>query len=246
MHHIKCAEIWGGIKNVNTDACSSGLTASLFSSACEGGKGGDIYYIGVCGQDKLTRIAIADVVGHGSTASEVSQWLYDILKDRMNDPSNDELLSALNTVAIERGLLAMTTASVIGYYSDDTHGRFAYAGHFPALLKKKNASAWADVNVRDSIGLSNLPLGVDADTTFAQEEVQLCHGDRLFLYTDGVVEAPDGESVQFGRDRLLDVLHEAGDVSLHELKIKVLDAIRTHTGGILTHDDVTILIVEVS
>ena len=88
MHRIQCTEIWGGIKNQDADVCSRGLTASLYSSACEGGKGGDIYYLSVCGEDKLTRIAIADVVGHGEQVSAVSQWLYDTLQDRMNDPTS--------------------------------------------------------------------------------------------------------------------------------------------------------------
>ena len=65
MHRLQCAEIWGGIRNQDTDVCSAGITASLFSGACDGGKGGDIYYLSVCNSDMLTRIAIADVIGHG-------------------------------------------------------------------------------------------------------------------------------------------------------------------------------------
>ena len=246
MHRIQCTEIWGGIKNQDADACSSGLTASLYSSACDGGKGGDIYYLSVCGEDKLTRIAIADVVGHGESVSAVSQWLYDTLQDRMNDPDNNELLSSMNTVAVEHGLQAMTTASIIGYYSADTQGRFAYAGHMPALLKKNGDDSWSEVDLPDAAGLSNMPLGVLAETAYIQEQLPLNHGDRLFLYTDGVIEAPNDQFELFGRERLLEVLNEAGDVSLQDLKARVLDAVRTHTGGSLRHDDVTILAVEIS
>ena len=65
MYRLKCSEIWGGIKDTDTEVCTGSLTASLFSSSADGGKGGDIYYLGLCGQETLTRIAVADVVGHG-------------------------------------------------------------------------------------------------------------------------------------------------------------------------------------
>jgi hypothetical protein len=45
MYHLSCGEIWGGIRNCDDDISSAGLTASLFSLASDGGKGGDIYYL---------------------------------------------------------------------------------------------------------------------------------------------------------------------------------------------------------
>ncbi len=113
MYRIRCAEIWGGISDEEQDVCSAGLVASLYSRACEGGKGGDIYYLSVCGKDNLTRIAVADVVGHGSAVSEVSDWLYHTLEERMNDTAGNGILADLNRAASARGIEAMTTAAVI-------------------------------------------------------------------------------------------------------------------------------------
>jgi hypothetical protein len=45
MYHLSCGEIWGGIRNCDDDVASAGLTASLYSVASDGGKGGDIYYL---------------------------------------------------------------------------------------------------------------------------------------------------------------------------------------------------------
>jgi hypothetical protein len=50
-HHIQCSEIWGGIRGDQLEAESSGLRASLFSRACEGGKGGNIYDFSVCSSE---------------------------------------------------------------------------------------------------------------------------------------------------------------------------------------------------
>ena len=84
MYEIKCGEVWGGIRGTDVDAITSGVEACLFSSACDGGKGGDIYYFSVCTGDLLTRIAIADVMGHGKPVSDTSEWLYNSLQERMN------------------------------------------------------------------------------------------------------------------------------------------------------------------
>ena len=81
---LECAGIWGGIRNRDIEITAGKVIGSIYSAACcEGGKGGDIYYFGVCKGDIITRLAIADVVGHGEVVSEVSQYVYDSLKSHM-------------------------------------------------------------------------------------------------------------------------------------------------------------------
>ena len=76
---LECTGIWGGIRNRDIEITAGKVIGSIYSAACEGGKGGDIYYFGVCKGDIITRLAIADVVGHGEVVSEVSQYVYDSL-----------------------------------------------------------------------------------------------------------------------------------------------------------------------
>src|SRR5512139_3225657 len=78
---LKCSGIWGGIRNRDIEITAGKVIGSIYSAACcEGGKGGDIYYFGVCKGDLITRLAIADVVGHGEAVTEVSHYVYDSLK----------------------------------------------------------------------------------------------------------------------------------------------------------------------
>ena len=74
---IRCAEIWGGILAVDMDMTTAGLSASIFSTAHDGDRGGDMYYVSVCKWDYLTRLAIADLRGHGGQASRLSAWVYE-------------------------------------------------------------------------------------------------------------------------------------------------------------------------
>lgn len=245
MQEIHCAEIWGGISNFDTDLCTSGLTASLSSTSAEGGKGGDIYYFSVCGADMLTRIAIADVMGHGQEVSRISEWLYASLSTRMNCTKGHDILSELNGLAQERGFQAMTTAAIVAFYLHDSNLYFSYAGHPPMLVRRRATKEWVPVRLHTSPQVANLPLGVQPDVPYHQEQTPLSSGDRLFIYTDGVIEAPNSAGKLFGQRGLLDVLREAGSDSLMDLKTAVLGALRNHTGGSLAHDDVTLMAVEI-
>ena len=245
VHHIDCAEIWGGVRGEDVDACTSGVVASLYSSAAEGGKGGDVYYISSCDGDAVTRVAIADVMGHGEVVSDISQWLYDALRIRINDLESNGVLAELNTLAEGRGYKAMTTAAVVTFSGADSNLYFSYAGHPPIFAYRHNDKRWEAVTLESQGKQANLPLGVLMDTPYDQELRSLATGDRLFLYSDGVTEAPDREGEQFGMDRLQAVLETAADGTPRDLKKAVLSALCRHTGGSLAHDDVTFMVLEV-
>ena len=134
MYQLSCGEIWGGIYNCDDDIASAGLTASLYSVASDGGKGGDIYYMSLCDSNALTRMILADVVGHGEDVSQISQIIYQAIKSHMNDGEGDKLLAELNQTALRMGLDAMTTLVMAAFYKVDGNLYFANAGHPPALI----------------------------------------------------------------------------------------------------------------
>ncbi len=80
---LECKGIWGGIRNRDIEVAAGKVIGSIYSASSEGGKGGDIYYFGVCRGGIITRLAIADVTGHGEAVTKVSQYVYDTLKAHM-------------------------------------------------------------------------------------------------------------------------------------------------------------------
>jgi phosphoserine phosphatase RsbU/P len=245
MRRIRCAEIWGGVQSCDEDILTSGITASLYSTAADGGKGGDIHYLSVCSSDLLTRIAIADVVGHGEAVAITSQWMYHALAERMNCLDGDGILNHLNHLSDEYGMDALTTAVVIGYSTDNSQLYFAYAGHPPLLVRHQKTGRWGPLHIASTSCPGNLPFGVEVETRYDQERVPLAGGDRLFLYTDGVIEAPDRHGRLLGLDPLLATLAETGDGSPAEIKSAVLQRLMKHTGGPLGHDDVTFMAIKI-
>jgi serine phosphatase RsbU (regulator of sigma subunit) len=242
MYRLKCAEVWGGIKNEELDVCSGGLTVSLFSSACEGGKGGDVYFCSVCRGDRVTRVTVADVAGHGAIVSELGRWVHDELVDGRDDPVLANLLSDLNGRVAARGIEAMTTAVAFSYDVVEHRLEYGYAGHPPILVRRDGT--WAELPQAPGSGRQNLPLGVDRNCPYRTTALTVTSGDLLLLYTDGVLEAPAPDGALYGTDRLRALLEQATQWSPVELKTRLLTSLRSWTGGRLNHDDVTLLAVE--
>jgi len=246
MYRIGCSEVWGGTNNADAELANEGVTASLFANAAQGGKGGDIYYVSVCAQGMLTRVVIADVVGHGERVSEVAGWVYDAVARRVNDGAGNALLQDINRVAYDRGLDAMTTAAVVSFYKGDRELYVSSAGHPPALTHQGRPGTWRPVAMASTGQANNFPLGVDPQSAYDQQTLALESGDGVFMYTDGVLEAMNPAREPFGEERLLSTLAMAEGASPNEVKQHVLKALWDHTGGRLDHDDVTLLAFQVN
>jgi sigma-B regulation protein RsbU (phosphoserine phosphatase) len=144
----------------------------------------------------------------------------------------------------------MTTAAVVAYYSQEREARVSYAGHPPVLYKRVADKAWSFARPSSLKGERegspmNIPLAVYSDTRYGQLTIPMAAGDRFFVYTDGVIDAPDPEGESFGLTRLKDVLDANINVSNSGLKSAVLSALHQYTGKELTHDDVTMIVLEI-
>jgi len=247
-YEIRCAEIWGGVSVKQDEVTTPGVHAAIYSSASGADKGGDLYYFSVCAYDTLTRIAIADVRGHGLAASQLSEWLYEALEVRMNDSDGAGVLTDLNDIVRSRGFEAITTAAIATFHRNKRRLYYAYAGH-PPLMLGRSGHPWRELAAPTSQGPANLPLGVLPNARFVQEEVAITPGDRLFLYTDGVPECPAAgsspEPELFGDKKMCEVLDRHAARSLREARQGIHNGLVTHAGGELTHDDCTFMFVEV-
>jgi sigma-B regulation protein RsbU (phosphoserine phosphatase) len=245
-HHIRCAEIWGGITAVDQDVSTSSLAISIYSSPCQGEAGGDIYYVSVCGGDQLTRIAIADLQGHGEQVSGMSRRIYQSLVDHLGDLDNAIVLGEMNRFAIEQGYGAMTTAVVVSFLLQDGALSYTYAGHPPVLLKRSKGADWSAILLPNGNQGTNPSLGVFPDAHFEQGTLPLAAGDRFCVYTDGVTDCPSPGDQPFGVQRLRDVLSRYDDQPPAAAKAGIVEELRAHADGPLKDDDTTLLIVEVS
>jgi phosphoserine phosphatase RsbU/P len=241
-HQIRCAEVWGGIQAIDAEVQTASLRASLFSTALDGTRGGDIYYMSVCRWDYLTRIAIADLRGHGEQVSTLSAWVYDAMQARMNTTDGYKVLADLNGAVRVHGFEAITTAAVVGYHARRRKLYFSYAGHPPIYIQRKGG-AWQPLPI-ESTGPANLPLGVLTGTRYDMGAIPMAPGDRLCVYTDGVTDCTNAAEESFGDGGLMTSLERHRAAGVAELKAAVLADMARHRGSAPPDDDVTLLVAE--
>jgi sigma-B regulation protein RsbU (phosphoserine phosphatase) len=144
----------------------------------------------------------------------------------------------------------MATAAVVVYYSQEIKAKISYAGHPPVLYRRAGDKAWSYARPPKRKGQSdgfplNIPLAIDLDTHYGQLTISMAPGDRLFVYTDGVIDTPNPDGESFGLERLKDVLDANMEASLSELKSAVLKTLNQYAQKELIHDDVTLIALEI-
>lgn len=241
-----CSEIWGSNGNAKIDLVLPGLRGVLFSRACGGKKGGDVYYASACAAGIISRMCLADVAGHGEQVAQVGAWLRGAMRRTMGQHEPSKVFHALNKRASLFGLEALTTAICLSYDMMSAELRYCFAGHPPAFVLANDATRWTELQVQDeSRGTSNIPLGVSDTATFDVGRRTLAEGDRLFLYSDGVIEAQDTTRALFGVAGLKEVLDSFGRKPLPEIAQEIETRLVAHTGSSdFTHDDVTFALIE--
>jgi serine phosphatase RsbU (regulator of sigma subunit) len=93
-------------------------------------------------------------------------------------------------------------------------------------------------------GAKGVILGVRPDAVYATGLTSLAPGESIYVFTDGVTEAADGEGELFAEARLESVLRAgAGCSTAAEIVKSVGEAVRSFVGTALPSDDITMLAV---
>jgi sigma-B regulation protein RsbU (phosphoserine phosphatase) len=80
------------------------------------------------------------------------------------------------------------------------------------------------------------------DPVFTSERIDLHGGDILLMYTDGLVEARNGDGDQFGTTRLLEFMAENERLGADRFVAALRDAVLAHAGA-KPHDDMTLMVI---
>ena len=201
--------------------------------------GGDFYDFFMMDEDHLG-LVIADASGKGVPAAlfmVVSSAL--IRNAAMGEYSPAKVLMTVNHQLCTRNPEEMFVTVWMGVLEVST-GRLtaANAGHEYPILKRPGKSFEL---FKDRHGLV---LGAMDGVRYREYEIQMEPGTKLFVYTDGLSEATNASTVQFGTDRTIDALRGREDGSPEELVGAVLDAVEAFVAGAPQFDDLTMLCVE--
>ena len=203
------------------------------------GVGGDFYDFIFLGPRRLG-VVIADVSDKGVGAALYMALSRTVLRAVALDAAGPgEALRRTNRILMEHSGSGMFVSVFYGVLDLD-HGLLEYArgGHNPPLLLRARGET---VDPLDSPGVV---LGVLEDADFVESSAQIGPGDALVMYTDGVTEAVGGEGVEFGEERLRQVLTASSELDPAELVRRIDAGVRDHSAGHPQFDDFSLVVLK--
>ncbi len=219
--------------------------------------------------DKIPEIEGIDIAVHYNPASTVGGDFYNVLKCHkghagfiIGDVSGKGLLSALFLVRFMKefqkiALCHETLPDIMKktnemVYQETRNGTFitmvfmiydpeskilhyTNAGHPPPLLwnSQTKESAWLNK-------ASVPPLGIAENLSVEIDEIRLKERDCLILYTDGLVEARNGDGELYGFERLEAAIRQTSS-NAKEIVKKLVDDLSSFKVSPKYRDDLTIL-----
>jgi len=114
---------------------------------------------------------------------------------------------------------------------------YASAGHWPPVLVRRSGESF-------SLKDGGPPLGLFGDHLYENTELELEPGDRLFLYTDGLIEARNADGQEFGEHRLTRIGSQGLRLTAAELLERLRCEATLFCDGVF-NDDLTLVVVTV-
>jgi serine phosphatase RsbU (regulator of sigma subunit) len=211
-----------------------GFEVGTLYRAGTGMMAGDFYDVFRTGRSRIAAV-IGDVSGHGiepSITAFQAKYLLRVFLRQYRDPA--QALEQLNNqvFGLGRGEEFISMAVVL-FDTEAGTVRYASAGHPPAFM-------WHGGDVRGLEATGPL-ISLTEDADYASREVPLERGDLVLLYTDGLAEARNGDSL-FGEERIAAHLRRDPGCDVHVLCKQLGEAADDFADQPLT-DDIAILAV---
>jgi sigma-B regulation protein RsbU (phosphoserine phosphatase) len=207
--------------------------------------GGDIFNIHNMDEGKVG-LYMLDVCGHGVPAAlisvAVSQFLNSgdgLLGNNCELVSPDIVLNRLDEAfPFER---FDSFFSIICMTLDAREGLLTYssAGHPPPVLVRSNGS----IETLDHRGPS---IGIGSGEIIGQQSMKLQTGDKIFLYTDGLLENRNPAGGFFGKTRFYEILEKYRKKPVEEIVESIYTSVKYFRQEAKPDDDISILGVEYS
>jgi phosphoserine phosphatase RsbU/P len=159
---------------------------------------GDLYDFLVA-NDKQAGLLIADVSGHGVPAALIASMVkMAATSQRIHAADPAALLHGMNSALCGNTQGQYVTAAYVYLDAESSALHYSAAGH-PAMLLLRDGAV-------SEISENGMLLAAIESATYESKSLPLKPGDRLLLYTDGIVEARNNEGRLFGDQSLSAVL----------------------------------------
>lgn len=200
--------------------------------------GGDYYDFLDLGRERLG-LVLGDIAGKGIAAALLMANLQANLRSQcaiaLDEPQR--FLCSVNQLFYDNtGDGDYATLFFAEYDEKLRRLRYINCGHLPALLLREDGTL-------ERLDATCTVLGLFKDWECGMGERQLCPGDMLALYTDGVTESFNDAWEEFGEHRLLEVLRRQKELPSQSLLASIVDDVRKFSPH-EQRDDITLIVAK--
>ncbi|MEJ5361171.1 MAG: 7TM diverse intracellular signaling domain-containing protein [Spirochaetota bacterium] len=201
--------------------------------------GGDILEI-ISINDKEAGIFIADISGHGLPASIGAAMLTMSCTNAKTFAEHpDKYIQSIDNTLSEKIGNQFVTAAYAVINTEQMMLTTSNAGHYPILINRPDNSII-------SLKPKGRAIGIYSKSVFDVASQQISKGDRIIMFTDGIIELRNAKGEMFGEDRLLQIIQEYRNKNITALKNEILAAAYRFVYPENTfEDDCTFIIVEI-
>jgi sigma-B regulation protein RsbU (phosphoserine phosphatase) len=189
-------------------------------------------------------LAIADVAGHGVSASLHMASIQALLRTLVPvNKSPAEVMSQVHKLFIHNIRFETFVTFFIGAFDSSTKTlTFSNAGHLPPLVLRNNKSKKESVEMLRPTGAA---IGLIEEAEFAEKTIELQKEDLLVLYTDGITEAVNLQNQEFGRERLIKLIQQVNNAPVKQVVQEIRQSLKEFSEGKPLADDTTIVICKI-
>jgi sigma-B regulation protein RsbU (phosphoserine phosphatase) len=188
-------------------------------------------------------IVVADVTGHGVPAALVASMVKVAVSAHMDVGAEPgKVIAGLNSTLCRQAQGQYATAVYVFLDQATRVGCYSAAGHPPLLLWRRANRTLLELKE------SGLLLGVRPSEEYAQTEFTLEAGDRLLVYTDGLVEAVNARGEAFGEAQLGKFITTHQDLPAEQFAERLLDKVLGWPENGSTRaqaDDITVVVIDI-
>lgn len=184
-------------------------------------------------------LAFGDVSGHGLTSGIVMAMAKAALLVQVGyDASPARVMEVLNETVRKTAPKRILMTFFFGVL-DPERGvlRFTSAGHLDPYVYR---AATGEIEALSAWGF---PLGVRRREPFREREATFEPGDRLVLFSDGLIEALDDDGEPFGFGRFEEVVRRHGEKDAESIRREILGSVKAFTRNRPPEDDQTLVVV---
>jgi len=211
--------------------------------------GGD-YYDFVELNDGRIGIALADVSGKGVAAALIMSVVQASLRliSSEGDVSAPRLVARMNEF-VYKSTPASKYATFFYAQLDEQRRQLRYvnAGHnAPYLLRagRRSTTDSAPPEI-EQLSVGGTVVGMFPEMSYEEATVELCSGDVFLAFTDGVPEAHNPESEEFGEERLQLLLRETAHLPANEISARISAEMKNWIRDAEQYDDLTFIVMKV-